>query len=83
MFLVWRGRMFSNKKVLKESVIDTIIASMINLPINYVLIGLCLYVNMNALEMSLIMTAVFTGIAITRKYYVRLYFSKVEKNGET
>ena len=75
--------MFSNKNVLKESVIDTIIAMTINLPINYVLIGICLYANMNALEMSLVMTVVFTAIAIIRKYYVRLYFSRVEKNGKT
>jgi len=74
--------MFSNKKALRESVSDTIIASLINLPINYVLIGICLYANMDALEMSLVMTAVFTGIAIVRKYYVRLYFSRVEKNGK-
>ena len=65
---------------LKESVADTMAGLVINLPMNYGLLALGLYLEMGALELTLFMTAVFTVIAIIRKYYIRLHFiSREEK----
>ena len=65
---------------LKESVADTMAGLVINLPMNYALLALGLYLEMGALELTLFMTAVFTVIAIVRKYYIRLHFiSREEK----
>jgi ABC-type protease/lipase transport system fused ATPase/permease subunit len=64
------------RRALKESVSDTILASIINLPLNFVLIGFCFWMEMTVFTMSIFMTAVFTVLAVIRKYYVRLYFAR-------
>lgn len=71
------------QRALKEAISDTLLASLINFPMNYILIGFCFWMNMSALEMTVFMTAVFSVTAIIRKYYVRLYFSRGDINGKT
>lgn len=67
-----------NKQALKESVADTVLAATINVPINYVMVSIAFAMNYNALQTTLFITGVLTVIAITRKYFVRVQFSKGE-----
>jgi len=65
-----------NRRALKESVFDTIIAATLNIPLNYIMITVAFAMEFNALQTTLFMTSVFTVFAITRKYFVRVQFSK-------
>jgi len=61
---------------LKESVSDTALGTVINFPLNYVMVVFCLWMEMSALNMTLFMTSVLFVCAVVRKYYVRNYFDK-------
>jgi hypothetical protein len=66
-------------KALKESVADTVLATILNFPLNVILLGIA-----NELALSVIGTAVFItivlfNIAVTRKYLVRVYFKTKKK----
>jgi O-antigen/teichoic acid export membrane protein len=63
-------------KAVKESVADTSIAMIINIPLNFALISLAFYYELSALETSLLVTTIFTIMALIRKTYIRLHFSK-------
>lgn len=65
-----------DKAALKESVSDTILATPINLFLNFILISFSLWVELNATQMTFFITAVLFVVAIVRKYYVRIYFEK-------
>jgi O-antigen/teichoic acid export membrane protein len=65
-----------DKAALKESVSDTILATPINLFLNFILISLSLWMELNATQMTFFITAVLFVVAIVRKYYVRIYFEK-------
>jgi len=68
-----------HKQALKESLSDTVLGTMVNFPLNYVLIAFCLSVEMEALEMTIFMTSILFILAVGRKYYMRLYFAKKNK----
>ena len=68
-----------HKQALKESLSDTVLGTMVNFPLNYVLIAFCLSVEMEALEMTIFMTSILFILAVGRKYYMRLYFAKRNK----
>lgn len=68
--------MMLNKPALKESFSDTLLATPLNVILNYILISLCLSLNMTAEMMTLSITAVLFIIAVVRKYYVRIWFSR-------
>jgi ABC-type bacteriocin/lantibiotic exporter with double-glycine peptidase domain len=65
-----------DRAALKESISDTIIATPLNLLINYVFLALLMSMNFGPVAISIIMTMVFFIIAIVRKYYVRTWFKK-------
>lgn len=66
-----------NKQALKESFSDTVLGTLVNFPLNYVLIAFCLSIEMTALTMTFFMTSILFILAVARKYYVRIYFEKV------
>jgi hypothetical protein len=68
-----------HKQALRESLSDTVLGTMVNFPLNYVLIAFCLSVEMTALEMTIFMTSILFILAVGRKYYLRLYFAKRNK----
>lgn len=61
---------------LKESVTDTGIGLLINVPINYILLSVVEAYTIGAVVGTILMTAVFTIFAILRKTYIRLHFAK-------
>lgn len=71
--------MFSNKTrfyaALKEACTDTGIAGAINIPMNYILVYLCIEVwLLSAVMTSTVMITIFTIYAIIRKTIIRMYF---------
>ena len=78
--LLYNMFMHLNKKALKESFSDTVLGTLVNFPLNYVLIAFCLSIEMSAFTMAIFMTAILFVLAVTRKYFVRIHFSKRERN---
>lgn len=72
--------MMINKDALKESLSDTVIATVINFPLNYVLIAISLWLGLEAFAMAVFMTSVLFVIAIVRKYFVRTWYAKRSYN---
>ena len=68
-----------NKPALKESFNDTVLGTLLNFPLNYILIAFCLSLNMTALNMTIFMTSILFILAVIRKYCVRVYYSKKDK----
>ena len=66
-----------NHQVLKESIWDTILATLINFPLiwelNYLTMTVFLF---GPFGVSVTNTFILFWIAVTRKYYVRVYFDK-------
>ena len=69
------------KEAFKEAVTDTALAAAINMPLNYALIAFAFSVQLTALQSTLMFTSVFTVIAITRKYYIRMHFERRKIRG--
>lgn len=70
----WSQIMHFDRLAMKESFTDKIWGTIINFPLNYVLILFCLKVEMTPLNMSVFMTAVIFCFAIFRSYFIRIYF---------
>jgi len=68
--------MSHKKRAFQESLVDTGIGMSINIPLNWIMLTLGLYWGLGAFELSILMTTVFTAFAITRKYLVRIHFTK-------
>jgi len=62
------------KAAFKESLGDTLLATVINFPLNFFLISFCYYMEFTAFQSTCFITAVLFTIAVARKYFVRLYF---------
>ena len=60
----------------KEAVVDTVAATAMNFPINWVLVAYAIHTEMDPLHASIMLTVVFSTIAITRKTLFRVYFHK-------
>ncbi len=71
--------MSDKKKAFKESIVDTGVGMSINIPLNWIMLTLGLIWGLDALELSILMTTVFTFFAIARKYIIRLHFTKKAK----
>lgn len=71
---------FNLKRTLYENLVDTGFATIINIPINYVLLAAILKMNVSPMVGTLIMTGIFFAIGICRKTYIRYVFWKGEKN---
>ncbi len=71
-----------NRQALKESVGDTVLAFIINMPIGFGIIAFANWIGIIAvsydqnIQLVLLQNFIFTAVAITRKYYVRIYFDK-------
>ena len=71
-----------DKESLKESVSDTALALLINFPLNMVLLIIANRTFIPHMKteaeqvfwLSVFLTIVFTLVAVTRKYFVRVYF---------
>ena len=71
------------KQAFYEAVTDTGIAAIVNIPLNFVLVYLCIEVWMvGPMWTSVILTTIFTTYAIIRKTIVRLYFEKEQRKKE-
>jgi len=68
------------KNAFRESVVDTGIGMSINLPLNWIMLTLGLYYELEALVLSILMTLVFTIFAVSRKYFVRLYYNNKDSD---
>lgn len=69
-----------NKEAFKESLADTLVATLINFPLNFVLISFAFYAKMDAFTTTVFCTAVLFVIALIRKYLVRIHFLNRSKN---
>ena len=63
-------------KALKESITDTILATIISFPLNVILLAIANELTLNVVETACFITAVLFNIAVLRKYLVRVYFKK-------
>lgn len=63
-------------RAFKEAWADTLLGMAINMPLNYLMLLIAFRYEFTALTTTLFMTAVFTTVAITRKYYLRTRFEK-------
>lgn len=70
-------------RAFKEACADTALGSVINVPLNFVMISVAFYYEWSAAVTTAFMTAIFTVVAITRKYILRTHFQKKynQKNG--
>jgi len=69
-----------NKPAIKESVTDTIIGLLINYPINILVLFVTFHYHLTPFWTATTLTITFTFIAIARKYFVRIWFQKRNKN---
>jgi len=60
----------------KEAVSDTAIATVLNFPLNLLLVTIARALELTILQTSIFFTVVFSVVAILRKTWVRLYFFK-------
>jgi hypothetical protein len=67
-------------KALEEAIVDTIIAAPLMFMLSTIIIVTCIdYINLEAWQASAVNFSLLTVVAVTRKYYIRLWYSK--KNG--
>jgi hypothetical protein len=62
-----------------EAIADTAIAICINLPLNMLMLWLCVAAQLGVFTTSVVMTGVFTIVAIVRKVIVRDFFKKLQR----
>lgn len=65
-----------SKKAWTEAISDTVIGTIINFPLNMLAMWFIFRYEMTVVESSVVLWFVFTVIAVIRKYYIRIYFSK-------
>jgi hypothetical protein len=61
---------------LKEATGDTLMALIMNFPLNILLLTIATALQLTVLQTSMFLTTVFSVVAIIRKTWVRLYFFK-------
>ena len=61
---------------LREAILDTGIALLVNTPLNFGFIAFAYHIELSAVETSFWLTLMFTVLAIIRKYWIRLRFYK-------
>ena len=59
-----------------EAISDTALGTLINFPLNIVILTITFKLELSAFDTSIVLCVVFTILAIVRKYIVRTYFSK-------
>lgn len=73
------GEILTKRSKWVEAITDTAIAVCINFPLNVTLLWICMSLELKVLTTSIIMTSIFTIIAILRKVVIRSIFEKYEK----
>ena len=71
--------MIDNKPAFYESLADTGVGLIINLPITWASLYIGIVLEMSVGEFTLFQTVVFTVVSLIRKYMIRNHFSKLEK----
>ena len=67
-------------KALEEAIVDTIIAAPLMFILSTIIIVTCIdYIRLEAWQASAVNFSLLTVVAVTRKYYIRLWYSR--KNG--
>jgi len=59
-----------------ESLADTVSGLMINIPIVWITLSICLYFDQGATVITAVQAVVLTIVALIRKYCVRVWFKK-------
>jgi|TARA_R110000796_G_scaffold173902_2_gene290887 hypothetical protein len=72
-----------DRRALKESLSDVGVGIIISLPLSFGILNVCTYFELPNIAISSIQVAVFTVVAIIRKYCVRVIFKKGDMNGAT
>ena len=65
---------FKNKSAWVEAIGDTALGTIINLPLNIIILTITFKLQLSVLDTSIVLWIVFTVVAIIRKYAVRKYF---------
>jgi len=68
--------MTRKKQAFKESLADTLLALVINFPLNLLLVWIAYDLQFTALQTSVFLTVIFFVVAVVRKTYTRTYFDK-------
>lgn len=72
----------SDKAAWKESLSDTAIGTAINFPLNMLILTVTFAMELTVFWTALASWFIFTLVAIVRKYFVRKFFAKKEKQVE-
>lgn len=59
-----------------ESISDTVLALIINFPLNIMMLWCAKYLELTVIQTSVFLTIIFTVVAIVRKVFTRKYFNK-------
>ena len=65
-----------NTPALKESVHDALLGGVINMPLNWALIQIALWLKLGPTTMAVFFTAVFFVVAVVRKYRLRIWYEQ-------
>ena len=72
---------FKHKKAWQEAIGDTALATIINLPLNILVLTITFKLQLSVLDTSIVLWVIFTIVAIVRKYFVRkLFISREQKD---
>lgn len=71
--------MFKDKLALKEAISDTVIGTVINFPLNMLAMWIIFKAQLTVFQSSVLLWAIFTSIAVVRKYTLRIYFKNNKK----
>tara|TARA_R110001606_G_scaffold363062_2_gene517016 strand:- start:314 stop:535 length:222 start_codon:yes stop_codon:yes gene_type:complete len=69
--------MFRNKAAWRESLVDTGIGLIVNLPLTWASIAFGFYLELSVSEFALFQTFVFTTASLIRKYKIRSHFATI------
>lgn len=64
------------RNAFREAVADTALAFCINVPLNFAVVAFAYSQEFTAIETSILLTTLFTTLALFRKTYIRLHFEK-------
>jgi len=72
-----------DRNAARESLTDTLVATVINFPMNFVLIWIAFEAEMTAFQTTVFCTAILFVVALFRKYYIRIHFQERNKGHGT
>lgn len=69
------------KRAFKEAITDTLVGTVINFPINYLILLICLQLSFSTFETTITLTSIMFVIAVARKMAIRLWFERKNETG--